>query len=388
MYITPALVAACLTLEASAFLVPLEVATAAKQAKSELASLLATTGHTVDLDCPGCPYFGTEESELQDDVENKIHLEFDVDSELGLTINDLPIFSSDPNTASIPFIVSAPQIRVEDGQQTEPVQLDFAWESLTPVTAVEEPDKSILPIRFTILGLQGYPVKVDTIAIDLLRTPDQTSIARITTIPFEDTPGATTCDTTSKWSLCRLRAIIAARLQAIMEAATARASAATKGWVNSGSKGCHGRKGPKSFGPMGGEGHHHGHHKGGHHKGDHHHGNNHHHHHHQHHHRFHRFGHMLHQTLRFFVIPALLGVIGGLMASAIGMLVGQMISYLWIRFHRHSQRGTASRDIRVVEIVIDEEEKDALMAGEQIQSELPPPPDYRDVEAGAREEKQ
>ncbi|KIW29045.1 uncharacterized protein PV07_04891 [Cladophialophora immunda] len=375
MYITPALVAACLTLEASAFLVPLEVATAAKQAKSELASLLATTGHTVDLDCPGCPYFGTEDTAgLQGDVENKIHLEFEIDSQLGLTINDLPIFSSDPNTASIPYIISAPQIRVEDGQQTDPVQLDFAWERLTPITSTEEPDKRIHPIRFTILGLQGYPVKVDTIAIDLLQTPDQTSIARITTIPFEDTPGATTCDTTSRWSLCRLRAIIAARLQAIMEAAKARASTATKGWMSDGSKGCRGRKGPKTFGSKHAEGPRHGHHKGG----PHHHG-------HHRHHRFHRFGHMLHQTLRFFVIPALLGVIGGLMASAIGMLVGQMISYLWIRFHRNGQRGTASHDIRVIEIVVDEEEKDALIMSSQIDSELPPPPEYKDVEAGAQE---
>ena len=72
MYITPALVAGCLALEASAFLVPLEVSNAAEQAKSELASLLAATGRTVDLDCPGCPYFGSEEADDQHDVENKI----------------------------------------------------------------------------------------------------------------------------------------------------------------------------------------------------------------------------------------------------------------------------------------------------------------------------
>lgn len=73
MHITPALVASCLALEASAFLVPLEVSKAAEQAKSELASLLATTGHTVDLECPGCPYFGIEVTdEPQGDVENKI----------------------------------------------------------------------------------------------------------------------------------------------------------------------------------------------------------------------------------------------------------------------------------------------------------------------------
>jgi hypothetical protein len=73
MHIAPALVAGCLALEASAFLVPLEVSEAAQQAKSELASLLANTGRTFDLDCPGCPYFGVEDTEHPDeDVENKI----------------------------------------------------------------------------------------------------------------------------------------------------------------------------------------------------------------------------------------------------------------------------------------------------------------------------
>ncbi|ETI24195.1 hypothetical protein G647_03564 [Cladophialophora carrionii CBS 160.54] len=417
MHIAPALVAGYLALQASAFLVPLEVSEAAQQAKSELASLLATTGHTVDLDCPGCPYFGVEDTQHpEDDVENKIHLEFDMDSEQGLTINGLPIFSSDPSNAAIPYIVTAPQIRVEDGRKTDPVQLDFAWERLPPITSADEPDVSILPLRFTILGLQGYPVKVDTIAIELLHTSDQTSIARILSIPFEDTPGAQTCDTTSKWSLCRLRAIIVARLQAIMEAAKARASSATKAWSSANNsedqpkdKGCgRGRgKGPGMFGgrpPHGFGGPHGGPHRGppnGFHgpphrgphglhgphgpHGPHHHGP---HHHGQHfaHHRFHRFGHMLHQTLRFFVIPAILGVIGGLMASAIGMLVGQCISYLWIRFHRGGVRGNATgRDIRVVEIVLDEEEKDALIIDEEA---IDTPPEYTDVEAHTVDEKQ
>lgn len=301
----------------------------------------------------------------------------------------------DPSTAAIPYVVSAPQIRVEDGQQTEPVLLDFAWERLSPVTSADEPEKSILPIRFTILGLHGIPVKVDTVAIDLLQTPEHTSIARIITIPFEDTPGAQTCDTTSKWSLCRVRAIIVARLQALMDAAKARASAATKGWgsenVSKGQpegKGCGGRgRGPKMFGgrppfhgppgshmPAGPHGPHgpHPHHgpHGPH--GPHHHGR---------YHgprRFHRLGHMVHQTLRFFVIPALLGVIGGLMASAIGMLVGQCISYLWIRCHRGGVRGNASgQDLQVVEIVIDDTEKEALIINEVEAVELPPP-EYKD----------
>jgi len=263
-------------------------------------------------------------------------------------------------------VVTAPQIRVEDGEQTDPVQLDFAWERLPPVTSRDEQSGAIvLPLRFTILGLHGYPVKVDTIAIDLLQTPQETSIARFDIIPFEDTPGAATCDLAAKWSLCRLRAIIAARLQSIMEAAKTRAHAA-KGWMKSGQKGgCHGRK----FGAAGRtpHAHHGGPHMGG--------GGGRPHHHHHGGHRAHHLGHMLHQTLRFFVIPALLGVIGGLMASAVGMLVGQLICFLWVRFHRNGRRGDAS--VRVVEVVVVDEEKDPLMDD----ADLPPPPQYQDVQA-------
>jgi hypothetical protein len=71
MYIKSALVAGCcLALETSAFLVPLEVSNAVEQAKTELASLLATGGHTVDLDCPGCPYLGVDD--VAEDYDEEI----------------------------------------------------------------------------------------------------------------------------------------------------------------------------------------------------------------------------------------------------------------------------------------------------------------------------
>jgi hypothetical protein len=90
----------------------------------------------------------------------------------------------------------------------------------------------------------------------------------------------------------------------------------------------------------------------------------------------HRFGHILRQTLRFFIIPALLGVIGGLMASAVGMLVGQSLVYLWFRFHRRGQRG----NVRIAEIAVAEDEKDALVDAQEL------PPQYEDVEAATVED--
>jgi len=67
------------------------------------------------------------------------------------------------------------------------------------------------------------------------------------------------------------------------------------------------------------------------------------------------------------------------MASALGMLVGQIISHLWTRYYRRGQRGDAS--LRVVEIVVSEDEKTALMDDT---SDLPPPPEYTDLEADAK----
>ena len=87
------------------------------------------------------------------------------------------------------------------------------------------------------------------------------------------------------------------------------------------------------------------------------------------------------KTLRFFVIPALLGVIGGLMASAVGMLVGQILVYLWQTFYRRGQRQWASP--KVVEVVIQDDEKVALMNDEDNEDA---PPLYQDVEAVVEEE--
>ena len=68
------------------------------------------------------------------------------------------------------------------------------------------------------------------------------------------------------------------------------------------------------------------------------------------------------------------------------MLVGHCISYLWIRFHRGGVRGNATgRDVCVVEIVVDDDEKDALISHEK---GIDTPPEYKDVEAAVVDEKQ
>lgn len=239
-----------------------------------------------------------------------------------------------PYAKGQPRPLTARQIRLDNGQQGPALDLDFALEKLPAVNSHDTPDLSVTPLRLVVLAIQGHPVKADTVSISLLASPEQTSIASVSTIPFKDSPGATTCNTISNWAACRYHAIVAAGLD------TRPVSYGIQGSFSSQKPGCHMKSGSKSATKAA---------------------------HHRHHYHAHHLGRLLHQTLRFFVIPALLGVIGGLVASAIGMVVGQLIAFLWVRFYRRGRRGQVHG--RVVEIVVEEDEKDTLLAGDEI---LPP----------------
>lgn len=268
-----------------------------------------------------------------------------------------------------PGPLSVSQVRNTDNFETVGVPIGWALEVPPPVTNTAEPGKELYTLQFTVLDIKGVPVEVDTIRIDLLKQATATStptisIVQLSPVSLSSTPGAESCQHSPQWSLCRLRAIIAARLRTMLESVKTHAGAA-KTWA----KGCKGKKGQSGEhrgpfrghrGPFGGHGQH-GSGEGRPHRG-----------HHGQHHQGHRVGHMLHQTLRFFVVPALLGVIGGLLASAVGMLVGQLIVFIWTRFHRGGRRG----DIRIIEVAVEEDEKDALVLET---GDLPPR--YTDVEA-------
>jgi hypothetical protein len=262
-------------------------------------------------------------------------------------------------------------VSLEDGQVTVEQPLDFALERLEPIMA-EGTDHMLIPIRFTVLAIAGVPVKADTVALRLLRTQERPGSPQLVVldtrlIPFEDTPGAEACDGGQGWSMCRVKAIVMSRVKSMIEKMMQHKDSA-KDWVKNGCGGRFGEHGgPKGLGWKGGRpeqfGHHHRHH--GHRHG-----------------RIHRFRQFLHRSIKFFLIPALLGVIGGLLASAVGMLVAQIVVYLWQKFYRGSSRGQTRT--RVVEIAVDDE-KLVLMADEDAGNA---PPVYKDVEAVVVQEKQ
>lgn len=242
-----------------------------------------------------------------------------------------------------------------ENQDVGEYRLSFALERLEPVRSENE-EEMLIPVRLTILAVGGESVKVDTVSIHLLQTAEELIIMDVGTIPFERTPGSGSCEGASSWSLCRLAAIVKARLATVMATAKAHAQNGWRGCHKHGLGGRHGRHGQ--------------HKKHGHHR---------------HHWRAYRIGHVIHQTIRFFIIPALLGVIGGLMASAVGMLVGQIIVALWIRFRRGGRRGNASQQARLMEVIVVEDEKEVLL-----EDDLPPqyevPPKYQDVEDAEEEQ--
>ena len=261
---------------------------------------------------------------------------------------------------------------MDTGEASLYLPLNFAMEVMPAMPSPHKDGVSLIPIDFTVLGLDGVAMKVNTISLKIIQTPtNDLVIVHTEEILFEETPGAAECEGRSLWSLCRLRAMVISRITSIIEASRERASRAHD-WVREKAGGCGRGRRPHGMG-----GKHHPHpHPGpmdSEHREDHEHLHHHWHHgQHKYHHKGHHLSRMLHRTIRFFVIPALLGVIGGLTASAVGMLVGQAIVLLWFRAYRNGQRGP----LRLVEreVVLIDGEDDELMSEEKKQ-----PPAYQEA---------
>jgi hypothetical protein len=65
MILRSALVAGVLALQASAFLVPLEVVKEVEAAKAQLESLWVNKAITVELACPGCTFYGPQQDGIE-----------------------------------------------------------------------------------------------------------------------------------------------------------------------------------------------------------------------------------------------------------------------------------------------------------------------------------
>lgn len=234
-----------------------------------------------------------------------------------------------------PVRVNAVQRRELDGKESEPIPLGHLLEVMPQATPSEEPVIELSTVRFTVLDLDGHPIPVNTIAIVLIRDPAG-ELFIVNTGIEETTPNRLS------WRQCRgrprcLRKLLFSRIRALIAAAKTRML--EMGSKVSGFKGCHGgptlpinepEHGRFSFPappahsddeqPSVWKGTHHGHARPHHRAG---------------------WERTFSRVVRFVVVPAALGVLAGLAASALGMLVGQAIVFLWLRYRRSGPEQSA-----------------------------------------------
>lgn len=224
-------------------------------------------------------------------------------------------------------------------------------------------DMELLQVRFTPLDIDGHPAPMNTVSIVLVRT--QSGDLFILRSDIEEPASR---DDRLSWKKCDgksqcLRRLLMTRIRSLIESAKAQVmkfNAKLRG-----GKGCHGK--PRiahAQSAKDGEKPHHGGHRWG--------GPR------PHHHPHHRHG--WHRTfsrvVRFILVPAVLGVVAGLAASAIGMLAGQVIVFIWMRYRRN----TTSRSTSTLEQGTSTE-KAGLMAEDALNDELPPYSDEDHVAA-------
>lgn len=260
-----------------------------------------------------------------------------------LLANSRQVFPPPP-----PSRINAIQHRESDGQETDPIPLGYALEMMPLPTPPEESEVELLEVRFTVLDLDSHPVPMDTVAITLIHEPEGN-------IYMAKTDVEETAPNRVSWKQCRgkascLRGLLFTRMRDLFAAAKARML--KMGSHLSGGKGCHGKHhGPK---PMHHGPHHHGFGPGPFHgpgeepplwgegppppDGHHHPPPPHMHHH------FHHGGlkHTVSRIFRFIVIPATLGILAGLAASALGMLIGQVVVFFWLRYRRSTNKQTTA----------------------------------------------
>ncbi|KOS45787.1 hypothetical protein ACN38_g3254 [Penicillium nordicum] len=290
----------------------------------------------VDLPCTECPLRETNGEGVVSWAEGK------PSSLVRMTES---IYSSELANNGRQIFPPAPPIPIlavqqnEEGEDSAPMPVGYALEIMPMAAPSDEPGYELLDIRFTVLDLESHPVPVDTVALAVLQDPNgELFIARTdieNTAPASDRLSWKECHGKAK---C-LQELLVSRIRGLLAGAKARVT----GMAKAGRKSCHGKHkdkameqheeghdgmpfrppptfegedfGREKFGPSGHHGHAHGsarpHHR----------------------HPYHgAFARTFSRIVHFIVVPAILGVLAGLTASAIGMLVGQAVVFLWQRY--------------------------------------------------------
>ncbi|GAP87212.1 hypothetical protein SAMD00023353_2300500 [Rosellinia necatrix] len=318
---------------------------------------------TLKLDCPGCLQYGRRHRK---EVPSHLKLDFSIESADGadrLVLNGYELY---PHSNPLRDVLTAPVLpnmadrrvgtppRFRGGldrpQKNQP--LGFAMESSLVATDDDE-DLQLISVEIQIIEVGNVFIQqIPNVQVKLVKTPSgKLAIAAIDTIgfqppPMDDTKKQKECSTT----ICKWKALFFEKLAQIF------------------SKGC-GSQGPPPPHP--------------HHDGEHHHGHGHGPHPHPHpHHMGHgsAWGHGLRVFVTHILFPLLIGIVAGISASIIGMMVGTLIVFLWRTFFRRhgSQRSHGCRFAHKApknERAADEEKSGLLNDQEEVEA----PPAYVDA---------
>lgn len=326
-----------------------------------LPTFIDNNSQTINLDCSTCPFALSSlrdgAHEWTDDVESELEMKFETEGK-ALKFNGVSFFPMSNPTLPPTLYVSQSK---KDGQSSNMEGYDGNLRLSYSMEYDEKKfeDNSVVTVLMTVMGLDGQMIKVDNIEITALKQQDgtvrpqpydalfqnikanviQLILHSTKTIPFSpDSPDAK-CETI----LCRVFTKV------ITGIARAKASAKTAGHKmkcfcmkcfhklaghkNHPHPHPHHHKGPGKHGmphrlPDGtmelpshiqfkphGHGHHH-HHKG----------------------FVHRMAMVFRTTFKVVFVPILIGVAFGMAASAIGMLVGQAVVFLWMKYRGTSRQ--------------------------------------------------
>ncbi|KAJ5573559.1 uncharacterized protein N7459_007986 [Penicillium hispanicum] len=386
MFLRSILLGGTAALGASAVLVVPEMEPQVEETEDGLMSIRPfmledTTRAAVGVPCTECPFRTVHQEGAvtwNTDKPSTLMLDFSIVDDL-LLANGHQIFPPDA-----PSPISAIQ-QLEDGQVSEPASVGYALEVMPVAFPSDEPGAALLDVRFTVLDLYSQPVIVDTVAIKLIqdvagnlhiaRTDIEKSAPAPEGLSGKDCEGKAKC--LRELLIARIRGLLAAAKERILSMA---GKAGRKGCKHKGGKSHKGSaahvdggfRGPppdesfdregmppvpefevdaEPFHP-GPEGHPHHHHHGG---FDPEHADHPHHPHHMH--GPHgALAHTFSRVVRFILVPAVLGVLAGLTASAVGMLVGQAVVFVWQRY-----RGTKPQEHKAAWEQGDACEKQGLM---------------------------
>ncbi|KAI1427379.1 hypothetical protein F5Y12DRAFT_712184 [Xylaria sp. FL1777] len=323
---------------------------------------------TLDLECPGCFRVGRKQDK---EIPSHLKLDFSVESTDGadrLTLNGYELYPNPDllrNTLTAPVIpdmasrhvATKPNLRGGMNRPQKSQRLGFAMETNAIATDDDE-DLQLINVEIQIIEVGDVFVeRIPNVQVKLVKTPSgKLAIGTIETIRFQaggSADGMKECST----MVCKWKAVFFEKLARIFSF-----------------KGCNGPRPPPPHG------HHHGEHRHGHGPGPHPHP------HHMGH--KHRWAHGFRVFMTHILFPVIIGIVAGVSASLIGMMVGTFIVFLWRLFFRRSSSRSSHRcryahKAARREAAADEEKSGLLNNQEDIES----PPAYAESNVTVVEDK-